>query len=66
MNEATLKKQLTALARGQRQPNAPVVEAYLADPNAREAAHLLHGATRAYYLNQTPLWPPSSCLPLLD
>ena len=66
MNETALKKQLTALARGQRQPNAPVVESYLADPNARAAAHLLHGATRAYYLNKTPLLPPSSCLPLLD
>lgn len=66
MDETALKQQLTALARGQRQPNAPVVEAYLADPNVRAAAHLLHGATRTYYLNQTPILPPSSCLPLLD
>ena len=66
MNETALRKQLTALARGDRRPNAPVVEAYLADPNALQVARLLHGATCAYYLNKTPLLPPSSCLPLLD
>ena len=66
MNETALEQQLTALAHGQRQPNVPVVEAYLTDPNARAAARLLHQATRAYYLPKTPLLPPSSCLPLLD
>ena len=66
MNETALKEQLTALARGQRQPNAPVVEAFLADPDAQAAARLLHQATCAYYLDKTPLLPPSSCLPLLD
>ena len=66
MNEAALKEQLTALALGQRQPNVPVVEAYLADPDALQVARLLYGATCVYYLNKTPLLPPSSCLPLLD
>ena len=66
MNETALKQQLTALARGQRQPNAPVVEAYLVDPDALQVARLIYQATCAYYQNKTRILPPSSCLPLLD
>ena len=66
MNETALKEQLTALARGQRQPNAPVVEAYLADEQIGAVARLLERVTDSYHLSKTPLLPPSSCLPLLD
>ena len=66
MNDATLKKRLQNLADGERRPNAPVVEAYLADPEAGPVARLLTSATGPYRLVGTPLLPPSRCLPLLD
>lgn len=66
MNDATLKKRLRGLADGGRRPNAPVVEAYLADPEAGSAARLLTSATGPRPSATPPLLPPSRCLPLLD
>ena len=66
MNDATLKKRLQGLADGARRPNAPVVEAYLADPEAGPVARLLTSATGPHPFATTPLLPPSRCLPLLD
>ena len=66
MNDATLKKRLQGLADGERRPNVPAVEAYLAAPAAGAVARLLTSATGPYRLVGMPLLPPSSCLPPLD
>ncbi len=66
MDKAALTTKLEALASGQKSGNAPVVEAYLEDEHALGVGKLLSEATRRFYGSQTPLLPPSSCLPLLD
>ena len=66
MNEAALHKHLEALAGGKEDGNAPLVSAYLKDDQALAVARVLGQATTTYTLNKTPLFLPSSCLPLLD
>lgn len=66
MDKAALTKKLELLASGQESANTPLVEAYLEDEHAPLVARLLNEATRRFYGSQTPLLPPSSCLPLLD
>ncbi len=66
MDKETLQKHLHALASGKEAANTPVVEAYLADEHAGQAAGLLHQIAGSTHLGKTPLLPPSSCLPMLD
>ena len=66
MNKAALQKHLEALAIGKEDGNAPVVSAYLEDDQALAVARVLGQATSSYTLNKSPLFLPSSYLPLLD
>ncbi len=66
MDKEALRTHLQTLASGQESANTPVVEAYLADEHAEQAARLLHQIAGSNHLGKTPLLPPSSCLPMLD
>ena len=65
MDKAALREHLEGLANGSEDGNAPVVRAYLEDEGAHSVARLLTSATYPCTLNKSPLFLPSSCLPLL-
>lgn len=66
MDKDRLEQHLQELVSGKESTNSPMVRAYLADEGAGEVARLLERSVNKYHRGETPLLPPSSCLPMLD